>query len=956
MPGDLGDLGAASLSLKKAARLLAVLIMTGHMKTDKAGHKSNDVHTTKLELIARVMACTQRLYLSDAAWSKRKDPTQELISFIEDSAHADDFLRPQTGKPDEDSYAPAVVAKSPFVDQILRHLYRLAPGSPTLESVPPSESQDQGGLPDLSYPLLAHLAQNDDNVHTDAKDLVRLLQIVSACAEAFPSGSCWMTSTQRWYELGPVNDDLDEDVLQLNAGAPDDLAVVVHCVTNILELHGGHTGDHETRRWTLLCLLRLTEASGVQSYLSRDAPREFASLRLAWRRVWSTVFRSDLRYTALTKTAVAGSDGELVLLLLTELARQFCMDPELRWSNSFPSRQASFLFHRQLDIWNLPVFANSGIVESRSPFELVVAVLFSVGLSDQGKDTMGDTLLAGEAENRTSIHGTRRYRLLCMCLQVLNVSGREKVIGAAMTCIAALVHGKFSARLSVFDASGFELSHDDLTVSRMPNQSPYSCTRLASIQNYEVNSPSILDWLWTRPFLDRLYRYIRISGKDTVDVVAVARSRLLCTLLSRERTLLSADFVPRSNSDLLFDFMRPLLYSAIEADNSRAEFPLSDGSDTDEVLPSLVPNSGSSLSSQTSSLKVVLCGRLSCREDLVSAELQGVSSDISKLFRLIASELPSLCSNRKEFSVVVSDLLRIIRALVEVASNTGTALPAPLLESASLVFDACRGLLEGYVIGGSEEILSADQPVKFGGERADDLSDDDVGDVCTFEDDDVGEMNGPNGGQEGRKRKRTGNEPKRSRSRVSEQSMGCPSPYCAFLVASVLLSLDPSIPVCESVAKALLGVDEIVERSDFDQEVDLLGGLHAALMISTESAMLHGTAIRRISDASPTRSSVVPLLCRIIEAVRSTAGPESEMHLFGSTLCLDIVRLADGQYRDAPLNSAEAKTIADILKGPQSSLEQRSLFLRPHLRAEQLRAAVLGFRDGKDKFHEQIDR
>jgi hypothetical protein len=33
------------------------------------------------------------------------------------------------------------------------------------------------------------------------------------------------------------------------------------------------------------------------------------------------------------------------------------------------------------------------------------------------------------------LHGTRRYRLLCMCLRVLHVSGNGKVIGAVdQTC------------------------------------------------------------------------------------------------------------------------------------------------------------------------------------------------------------------------------------------------------------------------------------------------------------------------------------------------------------------------------------------------------------------------------------------------------------------------------------------------------------------------------------------
>jgi hypothetical protein len=50
----------------------------------------------------------------------------------------------------------------------------------------------------------------------------------------------------------PVDDELD-DILQVNLETPDDCR---HICCKYFELHGGHNGDHDTRRWTLLCLLR----------------------------------------------------------------------------------------------------------------------------------------------------------------------------------------------------------------------------------------------------------------------------------------------------------------------------------------------------------------------------------------------------------------------------------------------------------------------------------------------------------------------------------------------------------------------------------------------------------------------------------------------------------------------------------------------------------------------------
>ena len=938
MPGDLGDLGMASLKLRQVAALLG-LVMADQGKLDEIKYPLAHNHRAQLELIARLVACAQRLHLSRTEWKEMEDPTENLISFVEELTHAGPFQRPRLGKPEEASISVEEVAKSHFFDQVLRRLYQVAPGN-------------DSGLPSKPLPLLEHFAKDQSNTRGDSKVLIPLLQIVGACAETFPSGSCWATDSQRWHKLPPVNIEANEDVLQVSASSPDDLSVVVDIVASVLQLHGGHTGGRETQRWTLLCLMRLTEASAAQSYLSRNTSTEFASLRLAWRRVWSIIFRSDLRYAAYTKAATAGSNGDLVLLLVTGMVRHFCVDPDIRWSNSIPTRQASFLFRRQVDLWKLPIFSGVEMVVVPSLFNLVTTVLFSVGLSNQGKDWIGNVLVSDGKGN------TRRHRLLSLCPLSASESGSKDLIGAAMICCAALVHGRVSSVLPAFNTIGFEQFSNQLSIARVARHDPTSFTMLERMCGREARVSGV-DCLWMQPLGELVRRYDLVSGEDSFDIVVIERSRLLRSLVSHESSFQSADFLPRSQSDLLFDVIRPLL-PTIEVADQATEVIEANDSDTEGLPASILPNSMPLLSSRTLSMKVSIAGRLSCRDDMIVLELQSMSKSISKLFLSVASALLSLCYNEDEFFAVVSDLLLIIRALVEVASRTGVDWPESLVESASSVFESCVRLLEEYEIGGTEEALPVVESRRVARvEEDDNLFADDFDVVDDFQAERQNNVEwGAVEDQVGRKRRRVDQQqPKRSQVRVSEITKGCPNSCCAFLVASVLLALKPSLSVCELVANTLLGVGELDDGSDgLDQEVDLLGALNASLMICTESLMLHGTALRRISDSQPQKSSLVPLLCRLIEAIRYTASPESGLHSYGFGLCVEIVRLAEGRYRDNLLSSDEAKAIVDLLKGSERNRDRRSLSLRPRLRAEQLRAAVLAFQSGKEHFHGQIDR
>ena len=104
-------------------------------------------------------------------------------------------------------------------------------------------------------------AESRMKVDLEAGKLRSLLLVISACAEAFPSGRCWgSTSHKHWYSLRQCHSEEGDD-LHVNLSSLKDLAVVIRVVANILEATGGSTGDPELQILSLLMLL--LENSGL---------------------------------------------------------------------------------------------------------------------------------------------------------------------------------------------------------------------------------------------------------------------------------------------------------------------------------------------------------------------------------------------------------------------------------------------------------------------------------------------------------------------------------------------------------------------------------------------------------------------------------------------------------------------------------------------------------------------
>jgi hypothetical protein len=325
-----------------------------------------------LELCARLLACAQRQFLVDKEWSLLDDPSAFLLRMARD----EDGVAKSAPR-DGDSLPSSHLADSPWIQTVVQPLVKNLPSetNTAFENQTDNLTQDSGagGNSHQRNPLLDLYQISEGRAVLESKNLRPLLLLTSACAEAFPSGSCWASSARNnWSQILP-DDALAADVMYVSYCAPVDMALVVQLVSAVLEASGGSTGDPETQVIALLCLIRLTEATAVCVYLNSE--KEVSDIASAWRRVWAILFRPDLRYSASTGSCAEGSCGNLVIVLLTEMVQRACTDPELTFSRSVSLKQSSFLYHKQGQIWMLPAFGKSFEIKTTCVLELTSAFL-----------------------------------------------------------------------------------------------------------------------------------------------------------------------------------------------------------------------------------------------------------------------------------------------------------------------------------------------------------------------------------------------------------------------------------------------------------------------------------------------------------------------------------------------------------------------------------------------------
>ena len=1031
LPGDLGSLGRASLNSKQLDTLLPSVLLSltkldlSFTAKKRTTWKALDSNVRRhLEVCARLIACAQRQYLIERDWALLEDPNEYLTGKVKEFAWAqrkDDLMCARTSakdRPNESSLS--LLQQSPWVQHIIRPLLETVPMSDGSTSsdypmadvndatntqstqVPPNiDPGTAGNLPSHHHPLLDLFPPPHGPDILNSKKLVPLLYVIAACAEAFPSGSCWTSSAQKyWYTILP-EDKLVEDVVHVKTCSSEDLALLIHILSNLLEACGNSTGDPEIQALTLLCLIRLTEAHSVFSSLLEGKRQSI--IAASWRRVWNVLFRTDLRYFAYTVNASEGSCGEFVMVLLTEMVHRCCTDPEIMFSGGESPRQSTFLNKAQMQLWTLPAFSKGTHLRVGYTLELLCVFLHRMTLSDEGRDNIFDTLPfpseEGLLDNEGRRYFGRRFRLTCLCLHFMEslsldtLTSRQEMVGLVSASLSALVHGR-----SFFDIRNRTFARGSSNRSWVRSPSPgdaLSCkfclTEMPDVDVFfdEQDAAGCLclfSRLWENPMPDpgksSLLR-CRLAESIRSDIVATERLALLKMVHRLDSSSRHTDYVPPTNP------LRGIVRGQIKEVKNTHWIPSANEEESDPVdaanvnVNAIVDELASlPLSLHTLWVKVALSFCLSGKEEVLVDEIDRLSDELETLFKRINGGISHLCDNQVECWDVFSDLFQIFLYLRDLFSaDPSAAVQSIVVKSAIPFVETCESLLLAFAGADREEDKNAswDDPgvliesTDDNSESEDsDENDDERNAVDLLEDsDDDDVVNKKRAAKRQRKEKKRKQKRKRAIATIRTNQRDeiysrkkrrnnpkPPNQKCACIIGSILITLDPSLKRCDTVINCLLGDGED------DKQVDLSLTYHCVILLVDKSILFHDNALRQFvpdadqNDESFRNLSPVTLFCEVLDLIRESADRTSFLHMFGFDLLAECVRLGEDKNRGAPLSIDESKSLVELLttfKHDSNAVENDSIELRPHLRSHRLRQATIAFESGGDIFHTCID-
>jgi len=965
MPGDLGNLGSASFTSKNISRLLDVLVPTQSSAFAGKDNVLSENYKARLELTVRLLATAQRLHLSAAEWNAMEDPAEEIVSQFSERPAMNDYNSLSFGDDsDPNLCVPSSLAESPFIARILHHLYAVAPGSAVSafsEETAGSQSQRtmlREDIPSSTFeqspsnnPLLQSMAMSFGGLKmTKESEIVARLHILSASCELFPLGSCWASSANKWQRVS--EDRSFSEPIHVETGSFADLAAVVKVVCAILEAHGGYHGSTEIQKWALICLNKLAIATDAHLAVLEGNVSEEEDLAEAWRQVWRILLQPTLSFSNLTKTFGLGTNGDLVMRLLTQIVRFACVDPAARHPTAV--FRDSFLAKQQADLWRLPVFESCGI-PFPSAFMLVYSVLQGCGLSDHGNDTIGRTMSqAGRDDwlSRLQQCGTgRRSKLLCYCLHSLEHSlevwKNEELVAIIVACMSVLANGWTDVAPSVVF---FGTAGNDLPVAGLlPGD--FTFTRFFDYRGTfagEGNGDLFCDvfsCLWRRP-LPSPEELAPTSFPGVYDdfMDIVSRSLLFVQVHSRkaEEKRMSFHSISRSQSERL---LREV-YSSL---GSLASYGLEKESDTNTetnvngCIQNLRELHSIPLPTSSIFLRGFLTVALTSHHGALLRSFDNICSKVAKLCCSVSLNTTNSCGNKGDLPSALTDLIRVIRALVEVNSRLGIRWPNSLRNGFVELHNFCDEMLHLYTVGGVETVEPATPTV----EKSQDL------DISDGECDDTLPQRSGTREAPGKKRKpkqaKTNEKRKRSRS-LSSQGASLTS-ECAYLLGYLMITLNPSFKDCNFVARQLFGGD-IDDTTHTEYTVDPWGGMQAAAFICNEHILI---GQKLLDNATLSADSPSSLVCRIVRAVRRSALPHSAAHLFGYSSCAKIVRIFDKHHGFVSLDSNEARIIIDLIADTDNNQDRRSLILRPRFQVARLEAAISTFRTSAECVHAAMD-
>lgn len=1003
---EIEKVGAASqeqVSRQQTGRVLSLATKSVRTPSSKSQSKHKKVvqpvgsrSRRHFELCARLLACAQRLYLSDAEWNAMEDPTEEYLSDITHCLGPEDsFMDPPTRT--ALSCPLTDLVSNPWMLNVAGPLWsccdNLANGQTRVELL---GTQDTAGSAASnakathsdSFPFSPILRLISEKNLVAPKSAVPYLQLVCACAETYPLGECWTSSTHYWHKYTP-KDQFTEDSTCSNGCAPDDIALVVFMVTNILEAFGGPNGDQQTQVWALTCLIRLTESSALLKFASEGKGERLTVLSFVWQRVWHTVFNSNLRYASYTRCAQSDSIGELVLVLLSEMVRQKCTEPMMERAGGISLTQSpanAFLPTNQGQVWSLDAFLNVDDIHVQAVFDLMSAMLHSAGLSEEGRDAidgsglqyaMGVSSAAPPA--KLVARATRRYRLVALCLYYIEnhlsspLPPQRAVTGAACACLLSLISGRPTPSPSTFDNDGSVISQGRLRrfcVTDTPFGGQHRCPNVS----LEPTFFSVFQCLWNNGEVDQ------IPKSWLPDCAIRAAEFHECGLtISRELLGLQRQLMENYHCDFVSPSMASDMKAFVICIVERVSGIEPDGDyEYDESSTRDKPAGGSILDQMIRSIAALkllmsVSAVFGASDAVIDQEdMDFLSGFINSVLDKVIKHFPSVDQREENCSSIMTDLLQVLRALMAISLACDNVQIADSISSKLVsLFGICLQLINVY--SKSRGLRFSLSPLP---KREDDVSDIDS-DIeqsirptkqSVFSSESSDSEGGTKAGD--RKRRRSSNswsrKSKRRKDTAEVITDNYPNYLCAVRLSSIMILLQPSYGVCNMVAE-LMALPRAGKESDGREnrtcDLDLRASLHCLALFCSDMvihrkenlpSMTTADFAVSFDDDMDENGSIVSLCCNLIKEMRASVGPSSAYYLFGFEVCKDLVSRRE-KSGGSELHPAECEDIAEVLRA-DSTLERKMLKARPILRARQLAAATAIFRSARENMHEKFDK
>lgn len=1042
LPGDLGNIGKASLNEEKILKLCEMLLSDSSLdvsfnddskdpktssqqpsrSSSKHRHRvSKFTPLTKkerryLELVARLLRCAQRFFLMRAERNSSKNLMEDLIEDCTKSNNVEDEFGTNSYdglssdrcilSVDDLSHCPWVIflmkslcSSSGSKESISGETLDVSQSTQSMKhsvmkTKPRPYNQERIFRTDdiLVHPMIKavkiYIDKTDPRSTPNYMQLRVYLQIICACAEVFPRGECWSSSNE-WFKssVSPFDCHTHCDLLDskmgmvsyCNACSSSDMAAMIHAVTDVLCSIGTVSGDLKLHMWAFLTLLKLTECSVIANkyWEKSNTSKETDQVPQAWRRVWDTIFRQDLRYISYTSTASTSSLGEVILMLLTEI---------VKWSLTSFKRELQlknnkFLETQQSKVWNLPMFASAEKIQTSAPFELLSVMLNFLGVAEGQNDAFkvitNDNIEFGNVNEKD-----RRSRIICFCVDFIKKAvQRDKgsllrrvtpYIGSCLACLTGnnqmltSITSYTMNSLRIFRATDSRHCFDENNYEQQQNASAFNILWRDVFQPFAFqfdteNNPSIWDKMDGRD--------LRLCPPWSVEDMCWFKTS--CSLKCIDINTISSRRASELQSFALNYIFNTIGYGIFTEERG-------------------LLNSATPLESRIVILKLVLSVRL--LNNYKDPEHELPQRCLEECFEAILDNVVDIMkyptSNIDSLILILSDFIGIF-CLLRDCYKRGVLIDQArgLMGSdhLELFHDQCRGLVESYKPSHIAFWKSDQTSLSYVNHHSKSIEEfNNESDVESISDnnmsariEDISSIPSPsdqgsddfsdfdNDGDQVKKRKikkqgGDGNIKKRkgsckssvnSQSREDEEDMNSIDTRLFWLSAHIMLLIDPTLESCNSIANSIIWPQEDAIH-DFTEPNDCI------ICLSLFNKYLRLSLVD--SNSGSDSISVFSLCSEVIFEGRSNAAPSSPYHMFGFHTCFNLI---DSLGRSGgELNSEEIKDLIDVLHpetvdtqdgfGKKSS---RSIKSRPFVRASRAQAATKCFIEGSDEFHKKYD-